>query len=437
MIVSPLRPGGRASARGERVVAALDVGSSKVACIIARLKPGARPEVLGVGHKLCVGVRQGTVAQMTATEQSIGAVVEQAERAAEAQVQSVYVNFACPDLGAQPLEATLELGGYPVEPSDLEQLHDLACARAADDASVLHALPAFYCIDGKTVVQDPRHFHARSVGVSALALHCETAPLRNLDTSIRRAHLDVSAVVAGPVATGMGCLLDEERDAGVALIEMGAGLTTVSVYARGALVGVEVLPAGGFDVVNELAVRLNTKRLHAERLLCLHGAVVATHADSRNMLAIGPRQAGDDRSMAHLSRLELTQLIRQPVLRLFEQADAALERLGFWRSGGRQLVLTGGLAQLQGLEPFAANIFQRDPRAAATRRAGLLVRVGGPVGLDGLPPALSGPAFATLAGLVRFASRPPVDIWRERPANMRVAAQGSWGKMLSILRARL
>lgn len=438
MIVKLQKSSGKHGARGERVVAALDVGSSKVACVIAQLTPGGQPEVLGAGHKLCVGVRHGVVAHMSATEQSIGAVVEQAERAAGAQVQAVYVNFGCAGMMADPMAAALDLGGYAVEQADIEQLH--AHARNQIDLpgrTVLHAFPTLYCIDRQTAVQNPRHFHAQELAVDLLVVSGDTTPIRNLDTSIRRAHLDVTDIVASPLASGLGCLHEEERESGVALVEIGAGVTTVSVYARGALVGFTVLHAGGFEVIDDIAVTLNTKRLHAERLLSLYGTVSIAASDSRDMLPVAPLSAERSGEMSHITRLQLTQIIRRRLISILELVERSLEELSFWRSGGRQVVLTGGLAQLQGIEPFAAEILQGDRRAAFARKGGLSVRQGLPMGLTGLPHALSGPAFSTLAGLVHFARATPGCIWAETTTARARPVGGPIERMISILRERL
>lgn len=382
----------------ERVVAVLDVGTSKVATLIAGITPGEEPRVLGVGHQLCLGLNAGMVTNMEQTEKAVRAAMDQAEKTAGRQIDAVSVAISAAGLHSDVVTVNVDINGHAVEQADLERV--LTEGRAAIDAgarSVLHAQPACYTIDGAEGIRNPLGMHGDKLGVDIHVITAESGPVRNLEICVREAHLHVGSVVAAPVAAGLGCLSDDERNLGVALVEIGAGVTNVSVYAGGFTVGCSTIPMGSADVTDDIARTLMTPLMHAERLKTLYGTVVTAPTDNHEMIEVSPASRDDSIEPYRISRAQLAGIIRQRMEGLFSDVAARLDDLGFKGACARQIVLTGGGSQLPGINHFAQTLLNKS------------VRTGRPMGLKGLPEATAGPAFATLAGLVHHAVRQPED----------------------------
>ncbi|HEV2568885.1 cell division protein FtsA [Sphingomonas sp.] len=387
-----------AAARAEKLITALDIGSWKVSALIAERGEGGTLNVLGTGQRESRGVRRGYVADMSATELAVREAVEQAERIAGVNIEDVWVSFSAGGLVSNIASVEVELGGHRIEQEDIDQL--LAAGRESIDPAgrmVLHAQPTLYTLDGLNGVKNPKGLHADKLGVDIHVVAADASPVRNLDLCVRSAHLEVKAIVASPVATGMACLSEEERELGVALVELGAGVTNVSLFVGGLLVGLASIPMGAADITDDIASAFGTRRAQAERMKCFYGSATATPRDNHDMIEVAPisAEAGQGEA-ARITRAQLISIIRPRLEQLFGEVGKALEGLGFTR--GRQVVLTGGGAELKGIADYAQGLLGRS------------VRVGRPRGLTGLPDAHSGPAFATLAGLTRYAASDPIDL---------------------------
>ncbi|NNM76180.1 cell division protein FtsA [Sphingomonas sp. ID1715] len=387
-----------AAARAEKLITALDIGSWKVSALIAERGEGGTLNVLGTGQRESRGVRRGYVADMGATELAVREAVEQAERIAGVNIEDVWVSFSAGGLVSNIASVEVELGGHRIEQDDIDQL--LAAGRESIDPAgrmVLHAQPTLYELDGLNGVRNPKGLHADKLGVQIHVVAADPSPVRNLDLCVRSAHLEVKAIVASPVATGMACLSEEERELGVALVELGAGVTNVSLFAGGLLVGLASIPMGAADITDDIASAFGTRRAQAERMKCFYGSATATPRDNHDMIEVAPISAEEGQGeAARITRAQLISIVRPRLEQLFGEVGKALEQLGFTR--GRQVVLTGGGAELKGIADYAQGLLGRS------------VRVGRPRGLTGLPDAHSGPAFATLAGLTRYAASDPIDL---------------------------
>jgi len=389
-----------AQPRKENLITALDIGSWKVTALIAERGDNGELTVLGTGQRESRGVRRGYIADMDATEKAVREAVEQAERIAGINIEDVWVSFSAGGLVSDIASVEVELGGHRIEQDDIDEL--LAAGRSSidpDGRMVLHAQPTLYTLDGLQGVKKPLGLHADTLGVDIHVVAADGSPVRNLDLCVRSAHLEVKSIVASPVATGMACLSDEERELGVALVEMGAGVTNVSLFAGGVLVGLASIPFGGADITDDIASAFGTRRNQAERMKCFFGSATASPKDNHDMIEVAPLSAEDDQGeSARITRAALIAVIRQRLEHLMGEVAKALKDLGFSGPVGRQVVLTGGGAELKGIADYAQGSLGR------------AVRVGRPRGMTGLPEAHSGPGFATLAGLIHYAASNPVDL---------------------------
>ena len=382
-----------------RLVTAVDVGSSKVSALIAEPGEGGELRILGTGQRESRGVKRGFIADMERTEAAIREAVEQAERIAATNVEQVFVSFSAGGLVSTVASVEVEIGGRRIERHDIDQI--LSVGRDSIDAGgrmILHATPALYTLDGLQGVKKPLGLHADRMAVDIHVIAAETSPVRNLDLCVRSAHLGVEAIVASPVAAGKACLSEEERELGVALVELGAGVTNVSVFAGGMLVGLKSIPIGGGDITDDIASAFGTRRLDAERMKCFYGSATTSPRDNHDMIELSPMGGGEEGTEAtRITRAQLIHVIRQRLEQLMDEIAAALKELGFAGPFGRQVVITGGGSELKGMADYAQGVLGR------------AVRVGRPR-LPGLPEAHGGPAFATLAGLAQFAASDELDL---------------------------
>jgi cell division protein FtsA len=389
--------------------------------------------VLGSSHRAAQGIKRGYVTDMQAATYAIRDAVERAEKMADTSVSSVWVGCSGAGLASQIAQVEVEIGGRRIEADDVEHL--LVQARDVihpDGRVVLHAQPAHYTLDGADGVADPKGLHAERLGVDIHVMLADGAPVRNLTEAVQNAHLEVEGLVGAPIAAGYACLTAEERELGVALVEFGAEVTNVAVYAAGMLLGMTSIPMGSGDVTDAIASAFGIRRFQAERLKSVHGTAVPSPADHREMVPVnapgdeltGPlARHADDRN--RIPRAELVAVITAQLGRLFDEIGKALKGLGFTGQRGQQVVITGGGAELASLADFA--------QAALGRP----VRIGKPPALKGLAEAHAVPGYATLAGLVLYAAADPIDIRSIGPSwqpTMRYSGFGLVGRVYRALK---
>ena len=409
----------------EGLITALDIGSSKVSAMIAQKGDGGELIVLGTGQRESRGVKRGYIADMAATEAAVREAVEQAERIAGINIENVWVGFSAGGLVSDVAEVEFELGGHRVEQQDIDAL--LTAGRNSIDPQgrmVLHAQPALYTLDGLTGVKKPLGLHADRLGVHIHVVAADGSPVRNLDLCVRSAHLEVKSIIASPVATGLACLSEEERELGVALVEIGAGITNVSLFAGGMLVGLCSIPMGGQDITDDIASAFGTRRAQAERMKCFHGSANASPRDNHEMIPVMPIAAEDDvHGGMQITKAQLIGIVRQRLEHQMDEIRKALAHLKFEGPVGRQVVLTGGGAELKGIADYAQQALGRS------------VRIGRPRGLTALPEAHGGPAFATLAGLAFYAATDPIDLRGVAPQQTTVHRQKGMGMVRKLIQA--
>ncbi len=379
------------------VYASLDVGSSKVVCLVARTEPGrdgARPKtkVLGVGFGESAGIRQGQIAELDRVEASIRQVVTKAEEMADLQIDEVFISFSCGKPQSQIVRAEAMLNGGEVGEADIRRV--LAQARAQTnrtDREVVHSAPLGYAVDAATGIRDPRGMFGDRLGVSVHMVTAAIAPLHNLEVCIEKCHLDIAGRAIAAYAAGLGCLHDEELEYGATIVDMGGGTTSIAVFSEGKLVFCDVIPVGGRHITNDIVRGLSTPFREAERLKTLHGNALPVPGAHGEMIRVA--QIGEERDVDgnRVPREELIAIIQPRVEETIELVAERLKAAGADKIGGNVVVLTGGASELMGLQEFTS-------RALAKR-----VRIGRPMRLDALPPSVSGPAFSAAAGLIGLA----------------------------------
>jgi len=383
------------------VVAALDVGSSKVVCLIGRLRPHGPQqvltrrshsvEVIGFGHTLARGTKAGSVVNLVQAEDAIRRAVDAAERMASVEIESVVLSISSGRPTSELFAAEIELVGSAVTENDIARVLSAGSRHSLRDGrAVLHSLPVGYSIDGVNGVRDPRGMLGSRFGVDMHVATTDIAAARNLMLAVERCHLDVEAMAASPYVAALAVLADDEGDLGAAVVDMGAGTTTIAAFQAGRLVHVDGFALGGHHVTMDLARGLNARIADAERIKTLYGTVLSGASDERDMITVPPLEEHEREQAQLVSRATLVSIIKPRVEEILEMVRDRLAACPIASDRRGHVVLTGGASQLNGLPELAARLIGRP------------VRLGRPLGIGGAPDAAKGPAFAVAAGLLVY-----------------------------------
>jgi cell division protein FtsA len=382
------------------VVAALDIGHSKVACFI--MKPdGVRHadrtiRVAGASHVQSKGIKGGAIVHMDEAAQAIGHAVERAERAAGAPVSGVVVSTAIGQMASHRVQARVSLGANPVGDADLARAIGMALAQIRlPNRRPIHVLPVNWSVDNARGVRDPRSMKGESLGLDLIAVSMAESAFGALTHCLDLAHLDLQGVAAAPLVSSLAALEEDEMDLGCVCIDMGGGSTTAAVWGGRALLHIEGLNVGGDHVTADIARGLSTSKAGAERLKTLHGSAMASPNEDREMLEAPPRGEDPSAGPVVVPRAMLKTVIAPRVEETLELLRDRLKAAGVGLEPGAGLVLTGGASQLNGVRELAVRVFDRP------------VRLGKPQRAPHLADAASGPAFCAPAGVLLKAAYGP------------------------------
>ena len=374
------------------LLAALDVGTTKICCFIARVDDEGNLRVVGIGHHSSDGVRAGSIVDVEAAEMSILAAVQAAEQMAGETIREVIVNLSGGHPESRTLNFDVSIAGHEVSDSDVRKV--LSHGRSQSESverELIHCVPVGYTIDGSRGIRDPRGMYGERLGVNMHLITAATGAVRTLVTCIQRCHLDVAGLVVSPYAAALSSLVEDEMNLGATVIDMGGGTTSIAVFYDGKLVHADSVPIGGSHVTSDIARGLSTPLAHAERMKTLYGSAVPAPSDAHDMIDV-PLVGEEDRAQAnHVPRSILVSIIQPRLEETLEHIRARLEASGCDKIAGRRVVLTGGASQLQGVQELAAGVLDKQ------------VRRGRPLRISGLAEATGGPAFATCAGLLSYA----------------------------------
>jgi len=383
------------------LVACLDIGTSKIACMIARLKPCPPSEALrGRSHAVELigysqiqsrGVKAGAVVDQAGCEQSVRQAVALAEEMAKVRVESVLLSVSGGRLQGQLIEAASDIRGATVAASDIARITSAGMHHATGEGrTVLHALPVGYSIDGVKGIRDPKGMVARQFGVDMNVVTADATVAKNLMLVVERCHLNVEAMAASPYVAGLSVLTDDEADLGAAVVEMGAGTTTIATYSGGRFVHATGFALGGHHITMDLARGLSACIADAERIKTLYGTVLTGGSDTRELMSVP--SAGDDGLDVPqiVSRATIANIVRHRAEEIFEMVRDRLADSPFAAEPKARVVLSGGASQLTGTLELATRILNRP------------VRVGRPLGFSRLPNEAKSASFAVPSGLLVY-----------------------------------
>ena len=334
-------------------------------------------------------MKNGLVVDMDAADAAIRQTVDAAERMAGMQVERVIVTASGGRLSSQHFQAKRVIGGREVAEHDIHRVleasaaHHLARGRVA-----VHSLPTGFSLDGVSGIREPKDMIGEELAVDLHVATCDQAAARNLLVAVERSHLSVEAMAAAPYVAGLSTLEPDEAEMGVVVIDMGAGSTSVAVFARGEMIHLDAVTLGGAHVTMDIARGLDARLSDAERLKTFHGSAIASTSDERETISFD--HVGESDHKAHAPKSHLVRIIRPRIEETLEFLRDRLAKAGHPSGPGRRIVLTGGASQLTGVAE------------AARRILGGQVRVGRPIGVEGLPDSSKSPAFAAAAGLLVY-----------------------------------
>ena len=403
------------------VVAVLDIGTSKVACLVLRfdgtetfheaegigsMAGQAGFRVIGAATTRSRGMRLGEIDAMQETERAIRTAVQAAQKMANIRVDHV---IACLS-GAQPRSYGLE-GRIEVE-SDQVSEQDIARVLASCDVpeygqgrEIIHAQPINFALDHRSGLNDPRGQVGQELATDMHMLTVDHTVIQNIIHCVKRCDLELAGIASSAYVSGVSCLVEDEQELGAACVDMGGGSTGISIFMKKHMIYADAVRIGGEHVTNDIAMGLSAPTATAERIKTFYGGVHATGMDDRDMIEIGGDSGDWEKDRRTVSRSELIGIMRPRVEEILEEVKERLDVAGFDHMPSQQIVLTGGASQIPGLDGLASKIL------------GAQVRLGRPLRVHGLPQAATGPAFSSSVGLSLFAAHPKDEWWDfEMPA---------------------
>jgi cell division protein FtsA len=380
-------------ARNERYVVGLDIGTTRISCVVAEMKEQGAVELVGLGEASSRGLRKGVVVHLDTTVEAIKAAVEQAEVMAGVNVESATVGIAGPHIRSFNSRGVVAVSGKDrtVSKDDMKRVLDAARAVSIpQDREILHVLPQEFVLDNQGGIASPVGLTGSRLEANVHIVTASTTSVQNLVTCVNRAGIEVRDTVLESLAAAESVLSQDEKELGVALIDVGGGTTDLALFERGSIWHTSVLPVGGSHFTNDLAVGLRTPIPDAERLKIKHGCALATMVEDNDAIEVA---SIGERKPRLLQRQVMAAILQPRAEEIFTLIREEIARAGFERMLNAGLVLTGGGSSLPGMTEVAEQVFD------------LPVRRGQAGGVAGLSDSACGAQHGAAIGLALYGAR--------------------------------
>lgn len=374
------------------IVVGLDMGTTKISAIVGEMQDDATIDVIGIGSHPCSGVQKGVVANMDRTVDAIGKAVEEAQIMAGVEVDSAYVSLAGTHVNGINSTGIIAVKSQEITAREIERVIEAARVVALpEDREIIHVLPQEFIVDDQGgILEPPLGMSATRLEARAHIVTVTMAAANNIIKCVNRAGLEVEDIVLEQLAASEATLNDDERNAGVLLVDIGGGSTNVALLSDGTLKFTAVLGVGGAHITKDLAIGLNIPVPDAEQIKKAHGCAYLPLVHDRDMVEVS---FSGDYETERIQRLDICEIIEpradeifQMVLSEINDSDHADDMISY-------VILTGGTASLEGIVELAEEVFQAP------------VRRGIPSDIKGLTEIVKNPAHATGAGLLLFAAK--------------------------------
>src|ERR1700690_3731527 len=369
------------------IVVGLDIGTTKVCAVVAEVE-AHNVTILGVGVVPCRGLRKGIVANIDWTVRSIKDAIESAQTMAGVEIRTIYAGISGSHIRSSSSDGGAAIAGGEVTRNDVERVLEGARAIPVDaDRQILHVLPREYMVDSQDGIRDPIGVGGVRLGVKVNLVTAATSCVQNAIRCAERCGLAVADVVLEALASAEAVLSDDEKEIGVAVIDIGGGTTDILLYVDGGIAHTSVIPVGGNNITSDIAAGLRTPMAEADRLKRLAGCALGRMVGDEEEIEV-PGVGGH--APRKTARRVLSDIIEPRVEEIFAVIRKRIEDTGLLEQLSAGVVLTGGAVLLEGMTEFAEEIL------------GMPVRIGVPLGVRGLSQLVAGPQFATGVGLVQF-----------------------------------
>ena len=371
----------------EQLLVGLDIGTSKVATIVAVIDDVGDIDIVGIGTSDCHGLKKGVVVDIESTVQSIQRSVQEAELMAGCEISSVSVGVAGTHISSMNSHGIVPIKDKEVTRSDIDRVIEAAGAVAIPaDQRILHVIPQEYLIDDHDGIQQPLGMSGVRLEAKVHIVTCADSAIQNITKCVMRCGLEVDSIILQQLASGYAVLSQDEKDLGVCMVDIGAGTTDISVYTGGAIRHTAIVPIAGDQVTNDIAVAIRTPTQSAEdrkiRFGCAISQMIGTD-ESFDVTSVSDRKA------MRMSRQTLAEVIQPRYEELLTLVVNEIRRSGFEELIPAGIVLTGGASRMEGVPELAEEIFHAP------------VRVGVPRNVSGLQDVVRNPIYATTVGLVQ------------------------------------
>ena len=372
----------------ESMVVALDIGTSKIVAIVGARGPHGDLEIIGTGMHESSGLKKGVVVNIEATVNSIQRAVEEAELMAGCSIHSVYAGIAGSHIRSLNSHGIVKIHDGEVQTADVERVIDAARAVAIPaDQEILHVLPQEFIIDDQEGVREPIGMSGVRLEARVHLVTCAANAAQNIKKCIRRCGLEVDDLALEQLASSHSILTEDEKQLGVALIDIGGGTSDIAIFTEGAIRHTGVIPIAGDQVTNDIAMALRTPTPHAEDLKIKYACALAKLARPEETVKV---PSVGDREPRDMSRQLLAEVVEPRYDELFTLVQAELRRSGFEELIAAGIVLTGGTSKMEGVTELAEEIFH------------MPVRIGAPTNVGGLSDIVNNPIYSTGVGLLDF-----------------------------------
>lgn len=369
-------------------IVALDIGTNKVAAIVAEVSDEGELEIIGIGTHHSRGLKKGVVVNIESTVQSIQRAIEEAELMAGCSIDSVYAGIAGSHIRSLNSHGIVAIRDREVYPQDVERVIDAAQAMAIPaDQKILHVLPQEYVIDTQEGVKEPLGMSGVRLEAKVHMVTCAVNAAQNIEKCIERCDLAVNDIILEQLASSYSILTEDERDLGVCIVDIGGGTTDIAVFTGGSIRHTAVIPIAGDQVTNDIAMALRTPTQNAEELKIKYACALTQLARADEVIkvpGVGDKPARD------LSRQSLAEVVEPRYDELFTLVQAELRRSGFEDLLAAGIVLTGGAAKMEGVIDLAEEVFH------------MPVSLGAPRNVAGLKDIVRNPIYATGVGLLQY-----------------------------------
>ncbi|MES2504904.1 MAG: cell division protein FtsA [Myxococcota bacterium] len=375
--------------RKDNLIVGLDIGTTKIGCVVAEVGIDGI-DILGIGTSPSKGLKKGVVINIEATISSIKKAVEEAQRMAGVEIRQVCAGIAGAHIQGFNSQAVVAIKEGEVKKSDVDRVLDAAKAFSVPtDREILHLLPQEFVIDGQDGIRDPLGMSGSRLEAKIHIVTGAISSAQNIIKCAEKCNLEVTEIVLEQLASAYAVLSEDERELGVALVDIGGGTTDIAIFCNGSIQHTSVIPIGGQHLTNDIAVGLRTPAENAEEIKKCYGSASAKMIGKEEVIEV-PSIGG--RPERILRRQILGDILEPRVEEIFELVAKEIHRVGFRELLASGVVLTGGSALLPGMVEVAEHVL------------GLPVRRGSPKGVGGLLDVVNSPIYATGVGLVLYAA---------------------------------